>query len=82
MATTKKATNGKTNGKAAKPAPAPRSDYKAGARVKVKRRTGVESKGIVTEVVQTLTGPFIYVNIGRKDEPNVIKARPVTVRGY
>ena len=84
MATTKKATNGKAApGKAkAKVAAAPRIDYKAGARVKVQRRTGTESKGIVTEVITKQTGAFICVNIGRKDEPNIIKARPVTVRGY
>lgn len=62
-------------------APKPRSDYKPGARVKVMRKQG-EYKGFVTGVKTTPTGPFIQVNIGTKQVPIPIEARPAKVRGF
>lgn len=61
---------------------APRTNYKPGARVKVERRTGRISKGFVVRVETKQTGSFIVINIGRKDEPMIISARPVKVRGF
>lgn len=60
----------------------PRTDYKAGTRVKVTRRDGSESKGFVDRVETKSTGSFVHVNIGSKTEPVMIAARPVNVRGY
>jgi len=60
----------------------PRSDYKPGARVKVKRKTGEIAKGFVTGVNQTPTGKFIAVNIGDKKNPNIVQARPAAVTGF
>jgi hypothetical protein len=83
MATSKKTTSKKTPAKkVVKPAAKPRSDYKAGARVKVKRIDGKEYGGFVTRVKKTQTGAFIVVNIGTKQVPIVIEARPAKVRGY
>lgn len=69
---------------AAKKAPAkPKSDYKAGARVKILAiGRGKEYKGFVTKVYQTPTGPFISVNIGDKKNPVIKDFRPARVRGY
>ena len=74
---------------AVKPRPAkkaapvkPRSDYKPGARVKVKRKTGEIAKGFVTGVNQTPTGKFIAVNIGDKKTPLIVQARPAAVTGF
>lgn len=83
MATTKKTNSKKIAAKkVVKPAAKPRSDYKANARVKVKRRDGKEYGGFVTRVKKTPTGPFIVVNIGTKAVPIMIEARPAKVRGY
>lgn len=59
-----------------------RSDYKPGTRVKVTRRDNTESKGFVTKVFKTPTGPFIRVNIGTKDVVIEKDFRPAKVRGY
>lgn len=59
-----------------------RTDYKAGARVKVTRRAGDPVPGRVTEVIKKQTGHFIGVDIGTKAAPNVMWARPSKVRGY
>ncbi len=59
-----------------------RTDYKAGARVKVTRRSGDPVPGRVTEVIKKQTGHFIGVDIGTKAAPNVMWARPSKVRGY
>lgn len=96
MATTKKSVSvgplKKAAAKTVKPAakktaaPKPRSDYKPGARVKVirtSRKTGEkEFKGFVNSVKATPTGPFIEVNIGTKQVPILIEARPAKVRGF
>lgn len=61
----------------------PKSDYKAGARVKTLAiGRGKEYKGFVTKVYQTPTGPFISVNIGDKKNPVIKDFRPARVRGY
>lgn len=59
-----------------------RVDYKPGARVKVTRRDGSESKGFVDSIKSTPTGHFIAVNIGSKAAPEIIEARPAKVRGF
>ena len=88
MATTKKTASAAPAKKSAakKAAPKPRSDYKPGARVKVTRRSRsggeTEFKGFVTSVKTTNTGPFIGVNIGTKQVPILIEARPAKVRGF
>jgi hypothetical protein len=96
MATTKKTASAapakKAAAKTVKPAtkkmaaPKPRSDYKPGARVKVTRRSRSEGekefKGFVTSVKATPTGPFIGINIGTKQVPILIEARPAKVRGF
>lgn len=87
MATTKKPAAKTVKSAAKKTATAkPRSDYKPGARVKVTRRSRSEGekefKGFVTSVKSTPTGPFIEVNIGTKQVPILIEARPAKVRGF
>jgi primosomal protein N' len=78
----KKAVPVKKPATAIKQAPKPRTDYKPGTRVKVKRRSGDEVKGFVTHVETKLTGAFVHVNIGTKQVPIMLAARPVTVRGF
>ena len=79
----KKAVPAKTPAKKTKAAtPAFRTDYKAGARVKVTRRVGDAVPGRVTEVITKKTGAFIGVDIGTKAAPNVMWARPSKVKGY
>lgn len=76
-------TPAKTPAKKTKAAtPAFRTDYKAGARVKVTRRVGDAVPGRVTEVITKKTGAFIGVDIGTKAAPNVMWARPSKVKGY
>lgn len=58
----------------------PRSDYKAGTRVKVILRNGSETTGRVASIKTTPTGPFIAVTIAGMDKP--YDARPAKVRGY
>lgn len=66
---------------AGKPAvKAPRTDYKAGARVKVIRRTGEEVAGRFDSVITTPTGPFLRIKIAGAEKP--YDARPAKVRGY
>ncbi len=80
MATTKKA-----SAKSVKKTPAAvvhRSDYPAGARVKVTRRTGAVDKGFVTSIDKTTVGAFINVNVGTKDKPKMVSARPASVKGF
>jgi hypothetical protein len=80
MATSKKAAP------ATKAPVKPRSDYKPGARVKVLRRSRAageqEFKGFVIDTKTTPTGPFVAVNIGSKNLPHIIEARPAKVRGF
>lgn len=78
MTTTKKTTPAKK----APAKPAHRIDYKAGARVKVTRRSGEAVPGRVTEVIKKQTGHFVGVDIGTKAAPSVIWARPSKVKGY
>ncbi len=60
---------------------APRTDYKAGTRVKVTIR-GAEQTGRVTGVNETTTGKFIQVNVGDAKNPVIKQFRPAAVRGY
>lgn len=62
--------------------PAVRTEYPAGARVKVTRPNGTVAAGRVTRCYSTSTGPFITVNIGTKDAPNEKDYRPAKVKGY
>lgn len=96
-----KKTPAKKTAAAAKKAPAkkpaaaakPRTDYKIGTRVKVKRYsrvTGhsevagrvVATKEAPTGIKTTPVGCFICVDIGSKQVPHVIEPRPVNVRGF
>lgn len=81
MATAKKAA-AKSAKKKTPVAVVHRSDYPAGARVKVTRRTGAVDKGFVTSVDKTTVGAFINVNVGTKDKPKMVSARPASVKGF
>lgn len=68
--------------KAAPVAAKPRSDYKAGTRIKIARRNGEEVRSRVEYVEVKATGPFIFANIGTKDKPNVRGFRPAVVKAF
>lgn len=82
MATAKKTAPKKIAAKKPVVAAKPRSDYKAGARVKVTLKNGTTVASRVMSVRQTLTGPFIVCNIGTTQLPRAYEARPAMVKGF
>lgn len=62
----------------------PKTDYKAGARVKIAANGAhtKEYKGYVERVEIKKTGAFVYVNIGDKKNPVIKGFRALRVKGY
>ncbi len=82
MATAKKTAPKKLPAKKPVVAAKPRSDYKAGARVKVTLKNGITIASRVMSVKQTPTGPFVVCNIGTTQLPRPYEARPAKVKGF
>ncbi len=82
MATAKKTAPKKLPAKKPVVTAKPRSDYKAGARVKVTLKNGITIASRVMSVKQTPTGPFVVCNIGTTQLPRPYEARPAKVKGF